>query len=122
MAVKIFIAALMISGVTLMQFSGCGDSSSPAYNPPPPPTVSGTKAVSIIGMAFSPDSLTVAKGTKVIWINNDHVPHTATGDDGSWDTGIIQPGAGDTVAFTTAGAFAYHCAVHPMMIARVIVK
>jgi plastocyanin len=123
MAVKTFIAALMIAGMVLGQLSGCGDSSSPAYSiPPPPPPTSGSKAVSIMGMAFSPGSLTVAKDSKVIWTNNDQVPHTATSNSGSWDTGIIQPGASDTLAFVTAGTFPYHCAVHPMMKGTVTVQ
>ncbi len=42
--------------------------------------------------------------------------HTATADDGSFDTGTITPGASSAgVTFNTVGTFAYHCKIHAAM-------
>ncbi|MBU0486789.1 MAG: cupredoxin family copper-binding protein, partial [Bacteroidetes bacterium] len=71
---------------------------------------------------FSPASLTIAKGTKVRWTNNDDVTHTVTADDTSWGSGNL--GKGDTYSktFTQNGTFTYHCIPHPDMTGTIIVK
>jgi len=81
-----------------------------------------TMAVSIKSFAFSPPSLTVAAGTTVTWTNNDSVAHTVTADNGSFDSGQIQPGATYSHTFASAGSVAYHCSNHPFMKATVSVK
>jgi amicyanin len=77
--------------------------------------------------AFSPASLTIKAGTTVVWKNTTTVPHTVTSDDGkSFDSGIANPIAARSgtfsFTFTTAGTFAYHCAIHPFMQATIIVQ
>jgi plastocyanin len=76
--------------------------------------------------AFSPASLTIKAGTTVTWKNNTTAPHTVTSDDGkSFDSGAsnpIAPGGTFSFTFTTAGTFAYHCAIHPFMKATIIVQ
>ncbi|MGH2531403.1 MAG: cupredoxin domain-containing protein [Thermomicrobiales bacterium] len=76
-------------------------------------------AVSIVNFAFDPGSIDVEVGTTVTWTNNDTAPHTVTADDGSFDSGTLEPG--DTFSFTfgQAGSFAYFCAIHPNMTASV---
>jgi plastocyanin len=79
-------------------------------------------AVEISNFAFSPATLTVPVGTKVTWTNKDSASHTVTSDDGkTFDSKGMAQGATYSFTFTTAGTFAYHCAVHPMMTATVIV-
>ncbi len=72
-------------------------------------------AVTIQNFAFSPASLEVAVGTTVTWTNQNSAPHTATADDGSFDTGQLAQGQSGSVTFDTAGTFAYFCAIHPNM-------
>ncbi len=79
-------------------------------------------AVSIKSMAFSITSLSVTAGTKVTWTNNDGIDHTVTADDGSFDSGNIAPGGTFNHTFATAGTVNYHCAIHSMMKASVIVN
>src|SRR5437764_12123039 len=43
-----------------------------------------TVHVTIQNFAFSPQTLTVAPGTTVIWTNKDSVNHTVTSDSGAW--------------------------------------
>jgi plastocyanin len=79
-------------------------------------------AVSIAGFAFSPSTVTVSVGDTVTWTNSDGATHTATANDGSWDTGNIAGGGGTgAVTFATAGTFPYHCRLHTQMPGTVVV-
>jgi plastocyanin len=93
----------------------------PAASPVASPSAGATAEVAIVDFAFDPAELSVAAGTTVTWTNRDTVPHTATGDDGSFDTGTLDPGASASHTFATAGTFAYFCAFHPNMTGTVIV-
>ncbi len=78
--------------------------------------------VSIKGLAFGPEDLWVKVGTTVTWINQDPFPHTATADDGSFDTDLIQPNQRASVTFEKAGIFPYYCTPHPFMKATIEVE
>jgi plastocyanin len=66
---------------------------------------------------YSPNPATVSSGSTVIWSNVDDDPHSATADDGSFSTGILEPGeSGQAVINAEPGAaISYHCDVHPEM-------
>ena len=49
-----------------------------------------TDLVAIADFAFDPETVTVDAGTKLTWTNDDEAPHTATADDGSFDTGTLK--------------------------------
>jgi len=51
----------------------------------------------------------------VIWQNQDAAPHTATADDGSFDTGTIEQGKLGSETFKEAGTYLYFCEIHPDM-------
>jgi plastocyanin len=57
----------------------------------------------------------VQAGGKVTWQNQDTAPHTATADDGSFDTGTIEKGKLGSATFKEAGTFTYFCEIHPTM-------
>lgn len=78
--------------------------------------------INITGLTFSPQNLTIKIGTTVTWINQDPFPHTATADDGSFDTGVIQSNQRASVTFDKAGTFPYHCTPHPFMKATIEVE
>ena len=80
------------------------------------------RGVDIAGFSFSPQELTVAVGDTVTWTNSDAQRHTATADDGSFDTGPIAAATPASVTFSTAGTFAYHCKIHPQMTATIVVS
>jgi plastocyanin len=50
-------------------------------------------SVTIADFAFTPTELTVAAGTTVAWTNEDLAPHTATVEDGSFDSDRLDQGA-----------------------------
>ena len=79
-------------------------------------------------LRFDPDELSVAAGTTLLVANVGGKPHTLTADDGSFDTGIIDPGAqggrfaGDNASVTLnqAGTFKLHCEIHPAAMKGVV--
>ena len=126
----------------LMILAACGGSSTntgttPTTGTTSAPTATATQAgnaqtVMIItdssgSFAFSPATLTIKAGTAVTWKNTTAASHTVTSDDGkSFDSGTSNPITAQTgtfsFTFTTAGTFAYHCAIHPFMKATIIVQ
>ena len=98
--------------------SGCGRSSSPTTPTPGSGSGSGTAdnpiTVFITNSVYSPNPLTVKAGQFVNFKNNDAILHSATFDNGMYESGDIPPfSAHDVpVAMTATGAFAFHCRMH----------
>ena len=78
--------------------------------------------VEIKNFAFGPKTLTVKKGTTITFTNQDSVGHTATADDGSFDTGLLAKGESGSATFDKAGTYTYHCTPHPYMKATIVVE
>jgi plastocyanin len=68
-------------------------------------------------LGFSPQTITlvIGKNNTVSWVNDDFTVHTVTANEGSFDSGLIQPGANFTTTFSTPGTYQYHCSIHPWM-------
>ena len=81
-----------------------------------------THAVTIEGMRFEPQTLTVSSGDTIVWVNKDLVPHTATSKAGGFDSKTIQADESWTYTAGTKGEFAYICAFHPAMKATLRVQ
>src|SRR5918994_5625710 len=64
---------------------------------------------------FDPPNAAIEPGSTITWTNNGARPHTVTADDGSFDSGVLNPGDSYTVAFDGQGTVTYHCAIHPEM-------
>jgi len=79
-------------------------------------------SVEIKNHSFNPKTLTVKVGSVVTWTNKDSVPHTATANDQSFDTGNLKPGDSGSARFPTAGTYTYHCSIHPDMVGTIVVK
>jgi plastocyanin len=73
--------------------------------------------VEMADIKFNPATITVAQGTELVFDNKDAAPHTVTADDGTVDSGIIDPGK--AFKLKVDEAFEYHCEVHPAMKAAV---
>ncbi len=71
--------------------------------------------VEIVDFAYSPDPVQVETGGKVIWQNMDSAPHTATADDGSFNTGTLEEGKLKSETFKEPGVYTYFCEIHPTM-------
>jgi plastocyanin len=87
----------------------------------PKATASAAATVSISNFKFRPSTLSVAKGTRVVFSNASGVAHTATRG-GSFDTRRIKPGGSVGVRFSQKGRFSYHCKIHPFMRGTIVVR
>jgi len=74
-----------------------------------------SEKVQIVEFSYEPDPVVVQAGGKVIWQNEDSAPHTATADDGSFDTGTIEEGKIGSATFKEPGTYTYFCEIHPTM-------
>ena len=81
-----------------------------------------THTVTIEGMRFQPEALTVSRGDTIVWVNRDLVPHTATSKAGSFDSKTIRANESWEYTAGTRGDFAYVCAFHPAMEATLRVQ
>jgi plastocyanin len=71
---------------------------------------------------YAPDRVEIEAGTAVVWVNHDHAIHTASADDGSWNSGAIAEGESWSAVFDEPGVYTYHCGPHPFMRGVVIVR
>ncbi len=71
---------------------------------------------------YSPALATVEVGQAIRFVNTGDVAHTATADDGSFDTGLLKAGESAVVVFDQPGEFGYFCQPHPWMRALVRVE
>jgi plastocyanin len=87
----------------------------PATPTPTGPTVARASASATVSMGdnfYSPASVSIAVGDTVTWSNNGQAQHSATANNGSFDTGVFGPGGSRSHTFTRAGTFSYFCTVH----------
>ena len=88
-----------------------------------PPTAAGLPVVFIRKFAYVPATVHVQAGQSVAWVNceSDGTPHTATADNASFNSGVLNPDGVYIRGFPTSGTIPYHCDLHPFMKAAVIV-
>ena len=80
------------------------------------------------GKFYEPSNVETTVGSMLTWVNDDTVPHTVTSGtvensrpkpDGSFDSGIINPGNSFLFVLDKAGEYPYYCMVHPWMTGKV---
>jgi plastocyanin len=115
--------------VTLSRyFGGGGTPPAPAAAPPavqqPEAATAGRDTVSagVEDFLFQPARLEIAAGTTVVWSNNGQVAHTVSAEDGSFESGPIEPGQRRGITFDRAGSFPFHCTPHPFMKGLIVVR
>jgi plastocyanin len=68
------------------------------------------------GQYFIPSNAIVPSGSRVTWVNNDYIAHTATGSDRlTFDTGPVLPSESKSFIINGTGRLAYFCEIHPWM-------
>lgn len=126
----IFISASIVGGITFYAF-GLAAPKPPApeveeeEEPEAPPAVVIPASIPAGASAqgnpdYTPDTLSVAKGEGVEWINEDNAPHTVTSrQEGLFNSGIIDA-LGKWLLNTAdlaVGDYEYYCELHPFMVA-----
>jgi hypothetical protein len=56
---------------------------------------------------FSPANVRVEVGEDIVWVNGTDEEQTVVGEDGTWDSGPLQPGETFSVALRDVGTFRY---------------
>jgi plastocyanin len=103
------------AGATETTTEAEGTTEAGGSEPAPSGEAARSEKVQIVEFTYEPDPVTVQAGGKVIWQNEDAAPHTATADDGSFDTGTIEQGKLGSETFKEAGTYPYFCEIHPDM-------
>jgi 3',5'-cyclic-AMP phosphodiesterase len=82
----------------------------------------GPNEIGIDNFKFGPATLTVPRGTKVTWINNDDVPHLIVNVENRFrQSPVLDSDQRFSVTLTKAGTYNYFCSLHPMMQGKIIV-
>ncbi len=81
-----------------------------------------TYTVTIENMQFTPATLTVQRRDRVVWVNKDLFPHTATATAKVFDSHEIPANGSWTYIARKAGEYAYGCSLHPTMKGKLIVR
>lgn len=81
-------------------------------------------AVTISHYSFQPGTLTVARGSTVIWVNEDDDVHTIKSTDGpeAFSSPALDDGNRFGFTFHRAGTYHYVCSVHPYMHGVIVVR
>lgn len=116
-AIYSFSCAAFAAFVASASLAGCFSERVAGTEPPQGDLCEGSPAnvIQIRNFAFVQNSLSVAPGTTVTWVNCDSETHTSTADGGAWDSGSLTPGSSFQRTFPAAGAFPFHCTPHPSM-------
>jgi plastocyanin len=70
---------------------------------------------------FEPTDALVEPGTTLMWVNRGQEQHTATADDGQFDSGVLNPGDSFLTTVEGSGTLTYHCTLHPEMTGSITV-
>jgi len=103
----------------LVVLAACGSSTSPAGSGGGGGGSGGctptATQVCMVGLSFSPTSLTVSAGTTVTWNNGSPTTHSVTSATGSadvYDSPDLGAGATFQHTYNTAGTYHYYCRFH----------
>lgn len=78
------------------------------------------KTVAVKDDLFKPRAITVARGTRIKWVNRGERVHTTTSTKGLWNV-TLSPGETYARTFRKAGTFRYVCSLHSDMTGKIVV-
>jgi plastocyanin len=115
-AIVVFFLAMALAGPVAMVRA-----SRPASAQPATYGQGGGAVVQMRNIAFSPATLTVARGTEVLFQNLDTAPHTVTGKTpGGVDSGTLNPGK--SFSLVVDQPLDYVCSIHPNMTGKILLS
>jgi plastocyanin len=120
LVVLLFVAFAVAGPVVVIRERLSADAGTDAGAAEEAAAAAGANTVGMAGLRFQPGTLTVARGTTVVFDNDDTAPHTVTARSGGADSGVIDPGK--SFSLVASGSFDYFCSIHPSMTARLVVS
>jgi plastocyanin len=82
---------------------------------------SGEISLTIDNFAFKPDVVTAPVGTRIVWQNNDDIPHSIIETAGKFQSPALDTEDKFSFTFDKAGSYEYFCGLHPHMKGKVVV-
>jgi plastocyanin len=79
-------------------------------------------SIEIQKFAFAPKEITIAPGTKVVWINHDETPHAISASDKAYVSKAMDTDDRYEHVFASEGDFSYFCTLHPFMTGTIHVR
>jgi plastocyanin len=77
--------------------------------------------VTIDNFTFKPETITIHKGTKIEWENEDDIPHTIVETQGKFNSPALDTDDKYAFTFDVPGTYEYFCGLHPHMKGKVVV-
>ena len=76
----------------------------------------------IDNFTFTPQEITITRGTTLTWVNDDDIPHTVAATNQTFRSKAMDTEQKFSFTFTEPGTYEYFCSLHPHMQGKVIVK
>jgi plastocyanin len=96
--------------------AACAVSAAVAVAAPPAET-----RVTIDNFTYKPETITIPKGTKLEWENDDDIPHTVVETRGKFLSPALDTEDKYAFTFDVPGTYDYFCSLHPHMKGKVVV-
>jgi plastocyanin len=77
--------------------------------------------VTIDNFTYKPETITIPKGTKLEWENDDDIPHTVVETRGKFLSPALDTEDKYAFTFDVPGTYEYFCSLHPHMKGKVVV-
>ena len=81
----------------------------------------GERRIAIDNFTFKPATITVPLGTRIVWENDDDIPHSLVETQGKFHSPALDTEDKFAFTFGQAGTFEYFCGLHPHMTGKVVV-
>ena len=78
--------------------------------------------IRIDNFTFGPETVIVAPGTEITWINSDDIPHTVVVQSKLFRSKTLDTDDRYSFTFEVPGEYPYFCSLHPHMTGKVVVK
>ena len=106
---------------TLAVAAACGGGSGSPSTPSPGPGSTSPVTITILGergaQSFNPNP--APESIRFVWRNTDGLEHHIVANDGSFNTGVIAPGATSPAMSVAREGTNYHCTLHPAMVGSI---
>ena len=77
--------------------------------------------ITIDNFTFKPDVITIPRGTRVEWENEDDIPHNLVETRGKFNSPALDTDDKYAFTFDVPGTYEYFCGLHPHMKGKVVV-
>ena len=111
--ITLFRTGIFLASLTIL-FSCSKDNNSSGFTPD-------ANTIYMRNSVFTPSNMQVTQGATVTFYNDDTMVHTATENNGLFDSGDIAPGSFFRYTFDAIGTYPYDCVHHSGMAGTVIV-